>query len=103
MVVLKGKWDLLGSQEAEVPLTAASAGCKTPLVMDLAEVSMLVSLGIRQILGIAKAYHRNQVPFIIYRPSPRVLEILELANLGPILTLADSWEKVSAHLGLEES
>lgn len=94
LVTLTGRWDLAGVQAAETPLSAAGAGCKVPLALDLAQVTILVSLGIRQILTIAKSYNRAGTAFALYRPAPLVRDTLFLANLGQVIRICETWEEL---------
>jgi anti-sigma B factor antagonist len=85
-VILEGRLDINGAGAIDLQFSAI-AGSHRGVVVDLARVSFLASIGIRTLLLAAKAVQRRGGCFILLNPVDeveRVLEVMGVADLMPI-------------------
>ena len=85
-VTLTGKLDIAGAQKIELPL-AAIAGTRSNLVIDMAGVDFIASIGIRQLIMAAKAITRGAGRLVLLDPTPPVTEALETSGLVDLLPI----------------
>jgi anti-sigma B factor antagonist len=96
-VTLTGKLDIAGAQKIELPL-ATLAGTRGNLVIDLAGVDFIASIGIRQLVMAAKAVTRGAGRLVLLDPTPAVTEALETSGLVDLLPIVRSEEEARAAL-----
>ena len=85
-IVLDGRLDITGASDIDLPVHAI-AGSYSGVVVDLASVSFLASIGIRTLLLGAKAVQRRGGHFILLNPVDeveRVLDVMGMTDLMPI-------------------
>lgn len=85
-VVLAGRWDLAGAAEIDLRLSAL-AGSGRSLILDLAAVSFLSSMGIRAIVMGAKAVSLRRAKLVLLAPDENVATVLTgtgIDTLAPI-------------------
>src|SRR5271157_5463495 len=85
-VILDGRLDITGAHEIDLQFNAI-AGSHRGVVVDLAGVSFLASIGIRALLLGAKAVQRRGGCLVLLNPVDevaRVLEVMGVADLMPI-------------------
>jgi anti-anti-sigma factor len=86
-VALVGRLDLAGVQEIEVPFTAHTATRRKPTLVDLSQVTFVVSLGLRMLMGVAKALSLHGAKMVLLKPQPPVeatLKVVAFHHLMPI-------------------
>ena len=88
-VTLAGKLDIAGAQKLELPL-ATLAGTRGNLVIDMAGVNFIASIGIRQLVMAAKAVARGAGRLVLLAPSAAVTEALETSGLVDLLPIVRS-------------
>lgn len=88
-VTLVGKLDIVGAGVIETPM-AAVAGARGNVVIDMAGVDFIASIGIRHLVMSAKAIARGAGKLVLLDPTPMVTEILVVAGLEQILPIARS-------------
>ncbi|MEO0795471.1 MAG: STAS domain-containing protein [Verrucomicrobiota bacterium] len=102
-VSLVGRMDHNGATEIEQAFVAATAGRQKPTVVELGEVTFIVSLGIRVLLGAAKSLSANGHKIALVNSQPLVAETLRLAKLDDIFVLTndvdDAIEQISESAG----
>jgi stage II sporulation protein AA (anti-sigma F factor antagonist) len=96
-VTLVGKLDIMGAQTLELPL-ATVAGRKGNVVVDMAGVDFIASIGIRHLVMAAKAVGRGAGKLILLDPSPLVTEVLVMAGLSELLPIVRSESEAQAML-----
>jgi stage II sporulation protein AA (anti-sigma F factor antagonist) len=96
-VTLTGKLDIAGAQKIELPL-ATLAGTRGNLVIDLAGVDFIASIGIRQLVMAAKAVARGAGRFVLLAPTSAVTEALETSGLVDLLPIVRSEDEARATL-----
>ena len=85
-VILEGRLDITGAHEIDLQFNAI-AGSHRGVVVDLAGVSFLASIGIRTLLLGAKAVQRRGGSLVLLSPVEgveRVLEVMGVTDLMPI-------------------
>ena len=78
-IVLDGRLDITGASDIDLQFNAI-AGSHRGVVVDLASVSFLASIGIRTLLLGAKAVQRRGGHFILLNP----LDVMGMTDLMPI-------------------
>lgn len=92
-IALIGRMDHNGVSAVELKFLASTASRKKPAIVDMSEVTFVVSLGIRMLLGAAKSLGAAGCKMALVKPQPLVAETLRLAKLDEIFILADSEEE----------
>jgi anti-anti-sigma factor len=85
-VILDGRLDITGAGVVDLQFSAI-AGSHRGVVVDLANVSFLASIGIRTLLLGAKAVQRRGGCFILLNPTgevERVLDVMGVTDLMPV-------------------
>jgi anti-anti-sigma factor len=91
-VILDGRLDIAGAAAIDLQFSAI-AGSHKGVVVDLAGVSFLASIGIRTLLLGAKSVQRRGGCFVLLNPVDevgRVLEVMGMTDLMPIYRDADA-------------
>ena len=96
--VLVGRLDIAGSAAIDVPFTALASSQKG-VIVDLAGVDFLASLGIRTLLSTAKALQRRGGGLALLTPQPAVLEVLEVSGVLDLMPAFDSEAEARQALG----
>jgi len=96
-VTLVGKLDIAGAQAVELPL-ATVAGTKRNVVVDMAGVDFIASIGIRHLVLTAKAVARGAGKLVLLGPNQLVTEVLVTAGLGDFLPIVRSEDEARAVL-----
>jgi len=73
-VVLVGKLDISGAEKIDVPL-ATVAGSRGNIVVDMAGVDFIASIGIRHLVMAAKTVARKSGMLVLLDPNPTVTEV----------------------------
>ncbi len=85
-IVLDGRLDIAGANAIDLQFNAITGSCKA-VVVDLAAVSFLASIGIRTLLLGAKTLQRRGGTLILLDPVAeveRVLDVMGASELMPI-------------------
>lgn len=89
-VVLRGRLDAAGVEELELPFTATIAGTERHVLVDLAGVSFIASLGLRMLISAARVASRRGRRLVLMRAAPAVEELFETVGMGRVVPLAAS-------------
>jgi len=87
-VSLTGSLDIAGAQAIELELSAL-AGSGDHIIVDLADVGFLASIGIRTLLTNAKTVQRRGGRFVLLRPQPLVREVLHTTGMDQVMPIYD--------------
>src|SRR5688572_7216543 len=87
LIKLKGKLDIIGAGEIETKFTGYCAGDKVRVIVDLAEVDFLASIGIRLLLLTAKSVASRGGKMVILNPTPDVQGVLEVTGIPEIIPI----------------
>jgi anti-anti-sigma factor len=94
-VTLAGKLDIAGARIIETPL-AAVAGARGNVIVDMAGVDFISSIGIRHLVIAAKATVRGAGKLVLLAPTPMVTEVLVSTGLEQILPIVRSEDDARA-------
>jgi anti-anti-sigma factor len=87
-VALDGRLDAAGSGAIELQLTAQVAPAERHVVLDLAAVPFVSSLGIRLLLTLARTLRRRGRTLVIANVQPAVMTVFETVALGTLIPIA---------------
>ncbi|MDD2710780.1 MAG: STAS domain-containing protein [Verrucomicrobiae bacterium] len=87
VVHLNGRLDIGGIKQIETPFAELAKNQTRPLILDLAQVSYLASVGIRLLLTQAKALSAKKVPMALCNIQPLVAETLKFSVLDLYLPI----------------
>lgn len=88
--VLAGRMDSLSVGEIETNFIAHIVPREQPAVIDMTDVSFIASLGIRLLLGTARALDRHGARLALYGAQGDVMEIIETTALTELIPVLDS-------------
>jgi len=98
-ISLTGRLDIEGTEMISMKFTALASSIKRGVVVDLSAVSFLASMGIRELIGNAKALQRRGGRMVLYVGDNALVEkILETTNINellPMFTVLDEAEKAA--------
>jgi len=81
-----GHWDIKGAAEIDLRLSAVT-GTGRPIILDLAQVSFLSSMGIRSIVMGAKACRLRGGKLVLLAPADNVHEVLTIAGIDTLVPI----------------
>lgn len=81
-----GRWDVKGAAEIDLRLSAITA-TSGAIIIDLAEVTYLASMGMRSIVMGAKAATLRGGKLVLLAPVPNVEEVLTMAGIDQIVPI----------------
>jgi anti-sigma B factor antagonist len=96
-ITLAGKVDIAGASELDLPL-ATVAGTKRNIVVDMAAVDFISSMGIRHLVTAAKAIGRSRKVLCVLNPGTLVTDVLRTAGLDEFLKIVRSEDEARALL-----
>ncbi len=85
-VILNGRLDITGAGAIDLQLSAI-AGSHRGVIVDLASVSFLASIGIRTLLLGAKAVQRRGGAFVLLNPMGEVKKVLEVTGVTDLMPI----------------
>jgi len=92
-VTLVGRLDTEGVDEVELEFGGAVMASRRNAIVDFSGVTFLGSLGIRMLIGAARALAYHETKMVVLTPQPHVLEAMESASLDEIIPVAGSAEE----------
>jgi anti-anti-sigma factor len=96
-IALVGKLDIAGAQTVDLPL-ATVAGTRCNIVIDMAGVDFISSIGIRHLVTAAMAVERASRKLVLLDPSPMVTDVLVTVGLDDFLPIVRSEDEARAML-----
>jgi anti-sigma B factor antagonist len=81
-----GRWDISGAEQIDLRLSAIS-GSGRPVIIDVAEVSYLSSMGIRSIVMCAKATRLKGGRLVLLSPAPNIEAVLTAAGFDTLVPI----------------
>ena len=94
--VLNGRMDSLSVGQSETSFIAHIVPKEQPAVVDLTNVSFIASLGIRMLLGTARALDRYGARLALYGAQDDVMEIIETTALTEIIPVVGTEDEAVA-------
>jgi anti-anti-sigma factor len=95
-LILDGRLDVDGTQAADLKLNALAAGKKGNFLVDLAQVTILASIGIRLLITVARAQKGRGGVVVLCSPQPTVRKALMSAGVDQLIPLYDSLDQARA-------
>jgi anti-anti-sigma factor len=86
LVVLTGRLDVAGADAVALPL-ATVAGSKSEILVDMAGVTFIASIGLRHLVSAAKSVARRGGHLKLINPNPVVTEVITASGLADILPI----------------
>ena len=96
-IVLEGRFDIVGAQEVDAPITMLVEKTKF-LVIDLAGVSFLASLGVRTLMISAKSINRRGDYIAVCGANENVENVLRSTGFDEIVGLYPDFAAAAAAL-----
>ena len=97
-VVLVGRLDVMGAGKIDLQFNAI-AGSRRGVIVDMAGVEFLASMGIRTLLIGAKTMQRRGGSLVLVAPQPEVMKVLEVTGVLDLLPIAASHDEASGLVG----
>lgn len=97
-IALTGKLDIQGAEAIAMPLATLS-GAKQNIVLDMAGVSFIASIGIRHLVAASKALGRRGGRLVLLAPSAPVLEVLTTSGISDLIPIASSEDEARKLIG----
>ena len=85
-VILEGRLDIAGAQEIDQPFSVLG-GSRRKVVVDLAKVSFLASLGLRTLMFSAKAVNMKGGKFVVCAPDENVEKVLRMSGIADVIPI----------------
>jgi anti-anti-sigma factor len=85
-VTMVGRLDILGAEAIALPLATLS-GSKTGLLIDMAGVTFIASIGLRHLVAAAKAVGRRGGRLVLRNPNAAVAEVITTSGLSDLLQI----------------
>src|ERR1700722_137180 len=96
-VELKGRFDIAGAQEVDLRFSAIAGSAKA-LVVDMAQVSFLASMGVRTLMLSAKTMIRRKAIMAVCAADQNVEKVLRSTGFDEIIDLYPDFAAASAAL-----
>jgi anti-sigma B factor antagonist len=98
LIKLNGRLDISGTSEIETKFAAYCGGEKVRVVVDLAEVDFLASIGIRLLMLNAKSVASRGGKMVLLNPTPDVQNVLEITGIPAIIPIYSHFESAETIL-----
>ena len=92
-LALHGRLDTPGVERIETRFTAAVVPTGKHALVDLSNVTVLTSMGIRMLIGAAKAMHQRKTKMIIFGAQDAVSDTLDHVSLAEIIPVVSTEEQ----------
>ena len=98
LIKLNGRLDITGVNQIETKFAAHCSGENPRVIVDMAKVDYLASIGIRLLVANAKSLKTRNGKMVLLRPTPGVMEVLEMTNIPAIIPIYSNLESAEAVL-----
>ena len=98
VIKLGGTLDVVGTGEIETKFFGYCSGDKVRVVVDLADVDFLASIGIRMLVTTAKSVASRGGKMVLLNPSSEVLSVLEITGIPSIIPVYSQLESAETVL-----
>jgi anti-anti-sigma factor len=85
-IVMVGRLDIPGAEVIALPLATLS-GSKNELIIDMAGVTFIASIGLRHLIAAAKVVQRRGGRLILLNPTAAVAEVVSASGLTEYLPI----------------
>ncbi len=98
LLKLQGRMDITGVNKIGTSFTGYCAGERPKIIVDLAGVDFLTSIGIRLLVTNAKSIMSRGGKMVILNPTPEVMGVLEITDIPAIIPVYSQIESAEAVL-----
>ena len=98
MIKLNGILDINGVNQIETKFAAHCSGENSRVIVDMAAVSFLASIGIRLLVTNAKSLRTRNGKMALLNPTPDVMNVLEITDIPAIIPVYSNLESAEAVL-----
>lgn len=98
LIKLDGRLDITGANQIETKFAAYCSGENARVIVDMALVDYLASIGIRLLVTNAKSLKSRNGRMVILRPTQEVMEVLDMTNIPAIIPVYTNLESAEAVL-----
>jgi anti-anti-sigma factor len=91
-VKLKGRMDLQGAAEIDLPFTALTSTERSYIVIDLSEVDFMASMGLATLVRSGKAVRLRKGNMVLFNPTPSVRQVLASTRVDEVLRVYSDLE-----------
>ena len=98
LIKLIGRLDAAGFNSIDSKFTDHCAGDNVHVLVDLSEVSFLVSIGIRMLMMNAKSLSTRSGKMVLFNPIPEVKSVLYMTGISAIIPMYENRESAEAVL-----
>jgi stage II sporulation protein AA (anti-sigma F factor antagonist) len=85
-VVLSGRIDIAGARDIEMPMSVVG-GSRRAVVIDLAGVDFMASLGLRSLVLSAKSILSKRGRVVLLAPQPAVEEVIRTSGIDELIPI----------------
>jgi anti-anti-sigma factor len=96
-IVLKGRMDIQGAMQIDLQFAAVTAAHKA-VVVDMAEVTFLASMGLRTLIMGAKSMHSKFGRMVLLGPPPDVENVLVTSGTDTLIPIVHSLPDAERHV-----
>jgi anti-sigma B factor antagonist len=83
-VVLTGRIDIAGAQAIDMPMNIIG-GSRRAVVIDLAGVEFMASMGLRSVVMCARSVQSKRGKVVLLAPRPEVLEVIQVSGVDELI------------------
>jgi anti-anti-sigma factor len=87
MIRLKGRLDLEGSDAVDLKLTSLCGTRKGFVILDMANVEFMSSIGVSVLVRVARACSQRQGRLVLLSPRPNVQDVLVRTQIDQIIPI----------------
>lgn len=98
LIKLDGTLDIMGANEIEIKFSGYCSGDNARVIVDMAGVNYLASIGIRLLMLNAKAMASRNGKMVLLNPIPDVLSVLEITGIPAIIPIYSKIESAETIL-----
>lgn len=85
-VTLAGRLDIVGAESIDLPLATLS-GSKSRILVNMAAVTFIASIGLRHLVAASRAVRRRGGQLVLLNPTATVAEVIETSGLTAYLPM----------------
>jgi len=85
-VVLSGRIDIAGANEIDMPMSVVG-GSRRAVVIDLAAVDFMASMGLRSLVLCAKSILSKRGKVVLLAPQPAVSEVITVSGIDDLIPI----------------
>lgn len=89
-VRIQGPLDIAGAGALSLKFTAATAGRKRHVLVEMADVDFVASIGLGLLVQVARALTGEGKKVVLIAPNPAVAGVIRTSKLDAVMPIADS-------------